>query len=147
MIWIRRVLYLLAGTLLLLALLIGGALLLLDDGHYRRLLAFGADQFLDVNLEINGDFSFALGKEITVAADSVRLAAHDGSYSATIGAFRGNQRLGSYLMTGTFWINSLVLSDVQLPDRQRIVAGVIRIQGHDAIGPSHRQRENEEQGQ
>ncbi|MFV1972273.1 MAG: AsmA-like C-terminal region-containing protein, partial [Thiohalobacterales bacterium] len=112
--WFRRVLYLAGGLLLSVTLLIGGALLFLDDDHYRRLLAFGADHLLDASLEINGDFSFALGKEITLVAESVRLMAHDGSYSATIGEFSGNQRLGAYLKTGTFWINSLVLSDVQL---------------------------------
>lgn len=116
--WIRWALYLVAGLLLSVALLIGGALLYLDDGHYRRLLAFGADHFLDASLAINGDFSFKLGKEITLAAEAVRLTANDGSYSATIGEFSGKQRLGSYLMTGTFWINSLVLSDVQVDVKQ-----------------------------
>ena len=115
---IKSALYLVAGLLLSVGLLIGGALVFLDDSHYRRLLAFTADQFLDVKLEINGDFSFALGKEITLVANSVRLVAHDGSYSATIGEFSGNQRLGSYLMTGTFWVNNLVLSDVQLDIKQ-----------------------------
>jgi hypothetical protein len=116
--WVKRVLYLIAGLLLSVALLVGGALLYLDDGHYRRLLVFGADHFLDASLKINGDFSFRLGKEITLAAEAVRLTAHDGSYSATIGEFSGKQRLGSYLMTGTFWINSLVLSDVQVDIKQ-----------------------------
>jgi hypothetical protein len=116
--WLRRVLYLAGGLLLSLALLIAGALLLLDDDDYRRLLAFGADHLLDASLEINGDFSFALGKEITLVAESVRLQAHDGSYSATIGEISSNQRLGAYLTTGTFWVNSLVLSDVHLDIKQ-----------------------------
>ena len=116
--WLRWVLYLVGGLLLFVTLLVGGALLFLDDDDYRRLLVFGADHLLDASLEINGDFSFAPGKEITLVAESVRLLAHDGSYSATIGEFSSNQRLGAYLMTGTFWVNSLVLSDVQLDIKQ-----------------------------
>jgi len=114
MAWFMRAGYLLVGTLLLLVLVVGGALLFMDDDNYRDLLVFGTDYFLDTHLEINGDFSFTPGREITLVAESVRLTANDGSYTATIGEFRGRQRLGSYLMTGTFWINSLVLSDVQL---------------------------------
>ncbi|MDH3901351.1 MAG: hypothetical protein OEU51_09940, partial [Gammaproteobacteria bacterium] len=116
--WVRRALYLVVGMLLLAVLLVGGALIFLDDDHYRRLFVFGADHLLDATLEINGDFSFALGKEVTLVAESVRLTANDGSYSANIGEFSGSQRLGSYLMTGTFWVNSLVLSDVQLDIKQ-----------------------------
>ncbi|UCC55130.1 MAG: AsmA family protein [Gammaproteobacteria bacterium] len=116
--WVRRALYLVAGLVLVAVLLVGGALLFLDDDHYRQLLTFGADQLLDASLEIDGDFSLALGKEVTLVAEAVRLTANDGSYSATIGEFRGSQRLGSYLLTGTFWVNSLVLSDVQLDIKQ-----------------------------
>lgn len=112
--WMKRLLLLLLGLVLGIAVLIGGALVYLDDEDYRRLLIREADRFLDARLEINGPFSLTLGRDLLLIAGDVRLSANDGSYTFEAGEIDLSQRLGSWLMTGTLWINHLVLSDGQL---------------------------------
>jgi hypothetical protein len=112
--WARRLLLLLLALALGVGLLIGGALLYLDDEDYRLLLIWEADQFLDAQLEINGPFSLTLGRNLLLNAGDVRLTANDGSYTFEAGEIDLSQRLGSWLMTGTFWTNHLRLADVQL---------------------------------
>jgi hypothetical protein len=112
--WTRHLVLLLLGVLVSLAVLAAGALLLLDDEDYRDALIRASDLFLDARLEINGRFSLDVSREVTLLAEDVFLRANDGSYSFSAGEIIVRQRLGSYLMTGTFWINRLTLSDVQL---------------------------------
>ncbi|HEB27488.1 MAG TPA: AsmA family protein [Porticoccus sp.] len=85
-----------------------------DDDDYRAALIWGVDRFLDSSLEIKGPFSVSFGKELEVAARGVHLKADDGSYELSVGEFTGRQQLGSYLKTGTWWINVLTLVDVHV---------------------------------
>ena len=117
-VWGRRFLYLLGGMLAAGTLLAGAVLTFFDDEDYRWLLGAGAEHLLDARLEINGAFSLSIGRNLQLHAGDVRLIADDGSYLFEAGTVRLNQRLGSYLMTGTFWINQLVLSDAQLYIRE-----------------------------
>jgi hypothetical protein len=116
--WARRLLLLLIVLLLGLTVLVGGALVYLDDEDYRRLLIWEADRFHDARLEINGPFSLRLGRDLALIAGDVRLTANDGSYTVEAGEVDLSQRLGSWLMTGTLWINHLTLSNGQLYLRQ-----------------------------
>jgi hypothetical protein len=112
--WIKRLLLIMLGLMLVITVLIGVALVYLDDEDYRRLLIRETDRFLDARLEINGPFSLALGRDLSLIAGDVRLSANDGSYTFEAGEVDLSQRLGSWLMTGTLWINHLFLSDGQL---------------------------------
>ena len=112
--WTMRLLLLAFGMVLGITVLIGGALLYLDDEDYRQLLIRGTDRFLDARLEINGPFSLAIGQNLLLTAGNVRLTANDGSYTFEAGEIDLSQRLGSWVLTGTSWINHLTLGDVQL---------------------------------
>jgi uncharacterized protein involved in outer membrane biogenesis len=113
-VWGRRLLYLLGGVLAAGALLVGAVLAFFDDEDYRWLLSAGAEHLIDARLEINGTFSLSIGRNLQLHAGDIRLIADDGSYLFEASTVRLNQRLGSYLLTGTLWINQLVLSDAQL---------------------------------
>lgn len=123
--WMRRLLAVLAGVLLLLILLAGIALAVLDSGDLKRVLVWGADRYLDASLQINGEFSLSLGRETTLVAEQVLLKAHNGSYSVTAGSIRIGQRLGSYLRTGTLWINSLQLVDIRTTVQEQQAAPLL----------------------
>jgi AsmA family len=112
--WVAR--SLLWVSSLPLGLLVICAILLsfFDDDDYRVALIWGVDQFLDSSLEIKGPFSVSFGKELEIAAKEVHLKAGDGSYELSVGEFTGRQQLGSYLKTGTWWINVLTLIDVHV---------------------------------
>jgi len=112
--WGRRLTLSLLSIVLTLAVIIGGLVVVLDEADYRDALVWAADRYLDVRLEISGPLSFRLARETTLGADNIRLQANDGSYTLTVDQLLIRQRLGSYLRTGTFWINKLILSGVQL---------------------------------
>lgn len=112
--WGRSLLYLLGGMLAAGGLLVVAVLAFFDDEDYRWLLSAGAEHLIDARLDINGAFSLSVGRNLQLHAGDVRLVAADGSYVFEAGKVWLNQRLGSYLTTGTLWINQLVLSDAQL---------------------------------
>jgi hypothetical protein len=96
-----------------LMLLLGVILYFLSDDNYRQLLVWSADQFLDSELVIDGDFSISIGQEVELTAETVRLKAKDGSYDLSVGKLNVEQRFGSYLWTGTLWINHLNMEDLR----------------------------------
>jgi hypothetical protein len=114
MIWIKRLLLLFAALLLGVVLLVTGAVFFLDDADYKAALGWTAEHFLDSQLEISGPFSISIRRDLLLSSGDIRLQANDGSYSLSVGELDANFRLGSYLRTGTFWINSLTLTDVSL---------------------------------
>jgi uncharacterized protein involved in outer membrane biogenesis len=111
--WLRRLLFLLTGTVAAAALLLAGVLLVLDDTDYKRLLIRAADTFLDTELEIAGPFSVKLSDGIQITAGDIRLSAHDGSYMATTREFSTRFRVIS-IFSGAFEINDLELNDAYL---------------------------------
>jgi len=96
-----------------LVLLAGIGLYLLNDDDYREILIWSADYFLDGRLEIDGAFSVRIGHEVELTAESVRFKAYDGSYDLSVARLNVEQRFGSYLTTGTLWINHLNMEDVR----------------------------------
>jgi uncharacterized protein involved in outer membrane biogenesis len=96
-----------------LLLLLGVGIYLLNDDDYRRVAIWSADYFLDSELEIDGNFSLRIGREVELTAETVRLKANDGSYDLSAGKLNVEQRFGSYLWTGTLWINHLNLEDLR----------------------------------
>jgi len=111
--WLRRILFLLTGTVAAAALLLAGALLILDDADYKRILVWASDTFLDSELEITGPFSISLADGIHVSAGDVRLQAHDGAYLITTQQFSTAFRVIS-IMSGSFIIHDLTLTDTRL---------------------------------
>ena len=75
-----RALLIALGLGLNLLLLLGVGIYLLNDDDYRRVAIWTADYFLDSELEIDGNFSLRIGREIELTAETVRLKANDGSY-------------------------------------------------------------------
>jgi uncharacterized protein involved in outer membrane biogenesis len=96
-----------------LMLLLGVGIYLLNDDDYRRVAIWSADYFLDSRLEIDGDFSLRIGHQVELTAETVRLKANDGSYDLSVGKLNVGQRFGSYLWTGTLWINHLNLENLR----------------------------------
>ena len=96
-----------------LVLLAGVGLYLLNDDDYREILIWSADYFLDGRLDIDGAFSVRIGHEVELTAEGVRLKAYDGSYDLSVARLNVEQRFGSYLTTGTLWINHLNMEDLQ----------------------------------
>jgi hypothetical protein len=95
-----------------LVLLTGVGLYLLNDDDYRKILIWSADYFLDGRLEIDGAFSVSIGHQVELTAEAVRLKAYDGSYDLSLARLNVEQRFGSYLSTGTLWINHLNMEDL-----------------------------------
>jgi len=112
--WIKRLVLLFLGLVLCVVLLVGGAVLILDDADYKYILSWTAKNFLDSQLEISGPFSISIHRDLLLTSGGIHLQANDGSYSLSVGELDANFRLGSYLRTGTFWLNSLALTDVSL---------------------------------
>ncbi|MBQ0806475.1 MAG: AsmA family protein [Porticoccus sp.] len=110
--WVTRALLWVSSLLLGLLVIFTVLLSVLDDDDYRVALIWGVDRFLDSTLEINGPFTISFGKELELEAKKVHLKANDGTYELSIGDFSGRQKLGSYLKTGTLWINDLTFTDV-----------------------------------
>ena len=108
-----RALTLVLAVGLNLLLLLGVGIYLLNDDDYRRVAIWSADYFLDSELEIDGNFSIRIGHEVELTAEKVRLKARDGSYDLSAGKLNVEQRFGSYLWTGTLWINHLNLEDLR----------------------------------
>jgi len=112
--WIKRLLVLIVSVIFGSALLVTGVVVLLSDDEYKQLLSWGAEQFLDSTLVISGPINLDISKNITLESGDISLKANNGSYTLSIGSLHGSFRLGSYLRTGTFWINSLALEDVTI---------------------------------
>jgi hypothetical protein len=100
-----------SGLNLVLLTVIG--LYLLNDDDYREILIWSADYFLDGRLDIDGAFSVRIGHEVELTAEGVRLKAYDGSYDLSVARLNVEQRFGSYLTSGTLWINHLNMEDLQ----------------------------------
>ena len=95
-----------------LVLLLGVGIYLLNNDDYRRVAIWSADYFLDSRLDIDGEFSLRIGHQVELTAEAVHLKANDGSYDLSVGKLNVEQRFGSYLWTGTLWINHLNLEDL-----------------------------------
>jgi uncharacterized protein involved in outer membrane biogenesis len=113
-IWIKRTGVLLGSLLLAISLLLAAAVLLLDEAGYKRLLGWSAAEFLDSQLVIDGPLAVEIARNLSLTAGDVRLKANDGSYTLSVGTVQASFKLGSYLATGSFWFNSLELTDVSL---------------------------------
>jgi len=112
--WIKRIAVLLGSLLLGMFLLLAGAALLLEEADYKRMLSWGAEQFLDSRLVIDGSLGMDISRNLSLVAGEVRLTANDGSFTLAVGALDASFKLGSYLTTGTFWFNHLTLNDISL---------------------------------
>jgi len=111
--WIRRLLAMLVG-LLGCVLILACTAFFLDESAYKRVLAWSAERFLDSQLIIEGPIRVAISSDLSFSSESILLKANDDSYRLSVGSFNTSFRLGSYFRTGTFWFNSLELSDVNL---------------------------------
>src|SRR5210317_610720 len=109
-----RALAFLVAVLFNLLLLLGVALYFLDDDDYRHALIWSADYFLDSRLAIDGSFSIEFAPVIDLNAEKVSLQANDGSYDLSLDKLYLQQRFTSYLSTGTFWINKLIVGDLRV---------------------------------
>ena len=121
--WLKRLLLLLVTLLLSGVLIIVGAVVFLGEDHYKRLLSWGAEQFLDSQLIINGPINIDISRNLLIDTGDILLKANDDSFSLSIGEFQGSFRLGSYIRTGAFWLNSLTLDDViiEVMQMQRVL--------------------------
>ena len=113
-VWVKRLSILVAGLLLGIFLVSTAAVLILDEADYKRLLSWGAEQFLDSQLVIEGPLDIDISRNLSLASGGITLKANDASYQLSAGQLHASFRLGSYLTTGTFWFNSLELTDVRL---------------------------------
>ena len=84
---------LLAGLVLLAVILLA----VLDEADYHRVLVWSADYFLDSELQVSGPLSVRYSDGVLLAADAIRMHAHDGSYSLETNAFRLHFRPASVL--------------------------------------------------
>ena len=112
------------GLLLIPVLLLAGALLVLDDEDYRDALIWAAERYLDARLEINGPFSFELGSELSLTAERFNLLAKDEQFSLSVEELATRLRLMP-LLSGTIWLDQLVLNDTKLTidaSKQRTVS-------------------------
>ncbi|MCP4288495.1 MAG: AsmA family protein [Gammaproteobacteria bacterium] len=112
--WIKHLLVLLTGLLLCSILILTAAVLILDEADYKHLLSWGAERFMGGQLVIEGPISVDISRNLLFSAGDIMLKASDDSYRLSAGELHANFRLGSYLTTGTFWFNSLQLSDVNI---------------------------------
>ncbi|MGB5261941.1 MAG: AsmA family protein [Gammaproteobacteria bacterium] len=112
--WIKRLSALLAGLLLVGALIVAAVVVYFDESDHKRLLVWAAGQFLDSELVIEGPLELDIARNLSLATGDIQLDANDGSYRLSVGNLKTNFRLGSYLQTGTFWFNSLELTDVNI---------------------------------
>ena len=112
--WVKYLLKLLAGLVLGSVLILAVMVLLLQESHYKRLLGWGAEAFLDSQLLIRGPFKFDISRNLSLSSGDILLNANDDSYSLAIGKLSASFRLDSYLQTGAFWFNHLELEDINL---------------------------------
>ena len=112
--WVKYLLTLLASLILGSVLILAGMVLLLQESHYKRLLGWGAEAFLDSQLLIKGPFKLDISRNLSLSSGDILLHANDDSYRLAIGKLNANFRLGSYLQTGSFWFNHLELEDIDL---------------------------------
>ena len=100
--------------LLLIIFVFIGTILLLQENHYKKLLSWGAEQFLDSQLVIDGPLEFELARNLSLSSSNILLHANDDSYRLELGKLYMNFRLGSYMQTGSFWFNNIELHDINL---------------------------------
>ena len=112
--WVKRLLILLASLLLTSVLILVCAVLLLQESNYKRILGWGAEQFLDSQLIIKGPLKLDIARNLVLSSGEILLYANDDSYRLAIGKLHASFRLGSYLQTGFFWLNNLELQDINL---------------------------------
>ena len=112
--WVKRLLLLLSSLLLAGILLLAGAVMFLQEANYKQILAWGAEQFLDSQLIINGPLKLDISRNLALAAGEILFYANDDSYRLAIGKLYINFRLGSYLQTRSFVFNNLELKDISL---------------------------------
>ena len=94
--------------------ILAGLLLVLQENHYKGILSWGADQFLDSQLVIEGPLQLELSRNLVFSSSEITVHANDDSFQLDIGQLFISFRLGSYLQTGSFWFNDIKLSDIGL---------------------------------
>ena len=87
-----RALFMLLAFGFNLVVVTGAILYLLNDDHYRKILIWSADQYLDTRLEINGEFSIEFGRVLKLIAEDVQVQAIDGSYELSLEMARTDGR-------------------------------------------------------
>ncbi len=112
--WIRRLSLLVTGLLLCGIFISTAAVLILDETDYKHLLSWGAERFLGSQLIIEGPINVDISNNLLFSTGGITLKANDDSYRLSAGELHASFRLDSYLTTGSFQLNSLKLSDVDL---------------------------------
>ncbi len=112
--WIRRLSLLVTGLLLCGIFISTAAVLILDETDYKHLLSWGAERFLGSQLIIEAPINVDISNNLLFSTGGITLKANDDSYRLSAGELHASFRLDSYLTTGSFQLNSLKLSDVDL---------------------------------
>lgn len=112
--WFKRILIVLASFIASCGLLVVGAYVFLNEVHYKQILSWGAEHLLDSELVIDGPIDVDISRNIVLKTNGLSMIAHDQSYAVSIGLIQGSFRLGSFLRTGAFWLNSIDLEDVTI---------------------------------
>ncbi len=110
--WIKRLLLSFVGVILVITLILIGTTQFLDETHYKNLLIWAAKNYLNSELQIHGPFELEFSENTKLTTNDISLNSYDNDTKITIGKLLINFRLSSYIDTGVFWFNELVLEDV-----------------------------------
>ena len=112
--WFKRILISLVGLLVGLSLIIFSAIFILGESHYKQIMIWAAEQYLDSELIIEGPVKIDVYSNFILEAGNLNLIAHDGSYQLTTSSMQINLRVGPYLRKGNFWFNNINFDNAQL---------------------------------
>ena len=114
MIWIKRLLVLLAVLLLGITSFVAGVAVLFDESGYKRSAAWAADHFFATDLAINGALTVQFPKDrLVINIGDLQLDAHDDSYHFSSKTLHADIQLRP-LLSGTLWLNDLQVNELSL---------------------------------
>ena len=114
MIWIKRLLVLLAVLLLGITSFVAGVAVLFDESGYKHSAAWVADHFFATDLVINGALTLQFPKHrLVINIGDLQLDAHDDSYHFSSKTLHADIQLRP-LLSGTLWLNDLQVNELSL---------------------------------
>jgi uncharacterized protein involved in outer membrane biogenesis len=113
MIWIKRVMLLVIGSLLAVVFLLALVYATFDESDYRRSLVWIADHVFHSTLQIDGPLSLRLSRQFAFSAKDVTLQAHDDRFRYSSKSF-SIEVLLDHLLSGTLWVNDISISQLHL---------------------------------
>lgn len=104
---------LITGSLLAVVLLLALVYATFDESDYRHSLVWIADHVFDSTLRIDGPLSLRLSRQLAFSAEDVTLQANDDRFRCS-SKLLSIEILLDHLLSGTFWINDISISQLFL---------------------------------